>query len=410
MKTPSVVLVIVVCCGAAFAAGWLVRAPGSGERVDAERSDGTSEGMETSDPAKLDSTATRLVVAQKDLAEEKARHAETARELTELRARVEQGVLAEGAEGDAASKGPRYTFEKVGTVLAAADWKATGESIVKMGPLLVEFAESLSSGQGLPSSIGELQRWNAPLLGLALEAQKGGVPGTGIPGTFGHPALAVNMVHAAMEQAGKPLSKAQAERLGELGRAFVEEDERRLAGYDDTAFQVQKTIDEAALKDRLYAAIDELLTEEQREVLHPAAVRERNGLDIFSSAVLWNAICAPLKFRTTTDLVQTLVTVANQRTKFPAELQPALEDAAEAWTRAFTAEYLDEEPDALFREGLALGGTTGMPAERARVASRHAAAFYRALVERLPVDSPAAVSLRTGALIPVPVKWIEKTD
>ena len=101
MKTPSVVLVIVVCCGAAFAAGWLVRAPGSGERVDAERSDGTSEGMETSDPAKLDSTATRLVVAQKDLAEEKARHAETARELTELRARVEQGVLAEGAEGDA---------------------------------------------------------------------------------------------------------------------------------------------------------------------------------------------------------------------------------------------------------------------------------------------------------------------
>lgn len=409
MKTSWAVVLIILCSGAAFAAGWLLRAPGTKDGAGATGRDVAAD--ETGAPPTLDSTATHLASARKDLVEEKARHQETARELAALQARVEQDVTAEGeggAEG-AASKGPRYTFPKVGTVLEGADWKATGESIVKMGPLLVEFADSLSSGQGLPSSIGELQRWNAPLLGLALEAQKGGVPGTGIPGTFSHPSLAVNMVYAAMEQSGMPLSKTQAERLGDLGATFVLEDERRLAGYDDATFQVQKTIDEAALKDRLYKAIDALLTEEQREVLHPAAVRDRNGLDIFSSAVLWNGICAPLRFKTTADLAQKLVEVANQRTPIPADLQPSLQAAAAEWASAFSPEYLAEEPDTLFREGLALGGTTGMPASRARVASQHAATFYRALYAQLPSDSAAAVGLRGGALIPVPVKWVEKT-
>lgn len=360
----------------------------------------------------LGSDAMQLASVRRELQEEREAHEATARELAALRAATQGKTPADPATHVApeSTKKPKYSFPTVAEALGSVDWPATGLSVVKMGPLLVEFGRSLAAGDGLPSSIGELQRWNAPLLTMALEVRKKGVSGTGIPGTFSHPSIVVNMVHAAMLQGDKPLSEEQARRLGELGSEFVQEDARRLAGYDESTFQITKTTEEAALKDRLYRAIDALLTEEQRELLHPQAVRDRNGLDIFSSAVVWNGICGPLRFETRTDLARALVKVANQRSPIPAELQPVLQDAAAEWARSFSDEYLAQEPDALFREGMALGGTTGMPTDRARVAGKHAVAFYRMLHDRLPADSEAAVALRKAALVPVPIRIVPKSE
>ena len=54
-----------------------------------------------------------------------------------------------------------------------------------------------------------------------------GVPGTGIPGVFSHPSIVVNMVFSALQQSEVPLDEKQARHLGDLGDAYVAEDERR---------------------------------------------------------------------------------------------------------------------------------------------------------------------------------------
>jgi len=349
----------------------------------------------------------KIAHAQKMLEAEKQKHAETRAALEEARGKLAAAALEEqaGPGDDEKAAGPQYDFPAVTKALRGVDWKATGIAINKMGPLMEELAESLAGGKGLPSSVGELQRWNSPLLTMALEARREGVTGTGIPGTFSNVVLAVNMMHAALAQSDVPLDESQTRRLGEIARRFVAEDERRLAAYDEATYQLVKEMEEAALKDRFYSEALALLTPEQEEVLHPASIRGRVGLDLFSSAVLWNGLCAPIKFQEIADLQRSLADLVMQRAKIPVESRALLDELTADWVRGLPAEFLTARPDPLFSAGMELGGSSGMPVESARIAAEHELRFLRALHDRLPVDSDVAKRVRGAPIVAVPVLW-----
>jgi len=245
--------------------------------------------------------------------------------------------------------------------------------------------------------VGQIQRYNGPLVTAALQAQQSGVPGTGVNGSFTHVSMLANMLYATLLKAGKPLDEKQEVVLRELADDLIKEDERRLAGYADDVFALRKLIDETALKDRFYAAVDRMVTDDQREILHPATLRGRVSFDLFSSGLIWATVLAPQRFSTSEDLQQRVVSIVMQRAQIAPEQKALVEDLVGTWAAGFPRGYLAEKSDAL-----AAGGR--LRVERVRTAAQHELELLRALVQRLPADAPAAARLRQVQVVLVPLR------
>jgi hypothetical protein len=402
MDARAVTLVAVACLGVGGVAGWLLHRPPAARPGGPDTREGTPQ---ASSPG-LGSDREMLARAQTRLDEETAARKKAETELAAARARL--AALAGGTPGKAdggpgkgpakaAVRGGRYRFQAFQKTLDGMDWKAAGEAVSKMSPLLVELADSMASGQPLPPSVGDIQQYNGRLVKMALTAQRQGVPGTGTNGAFTHPSILANLVWSTLRAAGKPLDAAQEQRLGELADAAVEEDARRLAGYGEDTLALQRVWDETALKDRFYAGVDRLVTDAQREILHPAAVRGRLGFDLCSSGLVWATVCVPLPFTDVAGLKAAAVQRIVQQAQVPAEQRPVVVDAVADWASSFPPGWLDAPSSPLD-----LGGH--MQVARVRVAAGKQLALERALLARLPADAPAAARVRAAAAVLVPVK------
>ena len=298
----------------------------------------------------------------------------------------------------AASAVAAYAPAAHAQVLAAQDWAAAGEAITKLVPLLVKL-EGVLRGEGdlAAREFGDIGRWNSPLQQITLDAQQSDVPGSGTNGVFTHPAVALNLIHAALAQANVPLSEGQMDQLRALGDRFMLDDERRRQAYTPDTLALEDLIGEAALKERFFASVDGILTPPQREILHPPAVAGRLGVDLFSYGVLLRPLAKPVAFTSRDDLGQRFAALLMSLFGFADEHREMIRDVSAEWARSFSDAELAIAGDAITREsGKMSGGLVAgwAPVAYARSAAEKTLALERALLDRLPAGSEVAKKVR----------------
>ncbi len=342
-----------------------------------------------------------LEQVRKDLRDETARREGAEIEISklrlkndELRAAAERGTTP---DTPTVAKGVRYPYDKYKKPLESIDWDVAGDAIGHIAPLLEELVKARAEGKPIPPSVGNIQRYNGPLVTAALTAQQGGLSGTGANGAFTHPVMLANMIYAALFKSEHPLSKAQEEQLQKLADDYIQKEERRVAGYGEDTLALRKLLDETTLKDRFFAAVDGMLSEQQRTILHPEVVRGRTSADLFSSAVIWGTVAGPQRFSTTEQLIAQLVQQVVARFQVPAEQRSVVDDLAQEWAKGFPPGLLDKPADTLTLQG-------HMPVERVRIAAERQLAMFKALLDRMPDDWAGATRVRTETFVGVPNK------
>ncbi|MGQ0614117.1 MAG: RNA polymerase sigma factor [Planctomycetaceae bacterium] len=340
VTTKATLAITALCAAAAFFAAWTLRpSPAPLPRSAAP-------GLE----ARLRASEERIAEVSRDLAaaEQKVTALET--ENRELRERLDRAPAApaeDGSDPAAKQKGPRFVYQETADALEAVDWEEAGLSMAKIGPLLEELAAALLEGREMPASVGEIQRWNGPLVTMALTLQQKGVQGTGVNGSFTHPSVLVNLVYGTLLKAGKPLSSDQEKLLDAIGIRFLEEDRRRLAGYAPDALALRRLIEETALKDRLFAEVDAILNDDQRRVLHPPMTSGWTGLDLFSGGIVYATVARPLDFADRTSLAAAVGELVASRLMIEGEAKAAMAAQVQAWAARLPEKLLSVERDGL---------------------------------------------------------------
>ena len=256
-------------------------------------------------------------------------------------------AVADEPEKDAATagpeeSGPRFVYAETQKALKDLDWKTMAKSMHALPPLLEELVEfGRSDEEEFPASIGDIQRWNGPLLKEVAKLQsRDEVPGSNVNGKFTHPSVYVNLIYGALIHSDVPLSEKQEEELYRIGLRFVEEDSRRRAGYGEGVIELRKMIDANALKDRFFAAVDAMLTPAQRHVLHPEGMRGTTVGDLFSSGVVWNTVTKTAGFSTRKELEEMFARGAMARFKLPESARPVVQSLTRAWSQGMSDEFL----------------------------------------------------------------------
>ncbi|MCP5111059.1 MAG: hypothetical protein GY953_09510, partial [bacterium] len=97
----------------------------------------------------LGTNAPRAGNAKRLLEEERRRYEKAARLLEEAKRELAARTVTADAKAldDAAKKAEaRFSFPATAEVIDTVDWREAGEAITKIGPLMVEFADSLAAG------------------------------------------------------------------------------------------------------------------------------------------------------------------------------------------------------------------------------------------------------------------------
>ncbi len=351
----------------------------------------------------------RLTAERDDAQRERAKLAgENASLRSHLDAARKAGYLTP-EEKTAAHDGIPYAPAKYKAAMAGVAWSDAGEAAAKMVPLLQKLAADFVAGKPVDEKIGiEIFKWNQKLQNVAVTAIAAKVPGEEGNGAFTHPVVAINLIHAALAEAGVPLDEGQVKSLRDIGDRFIEADARRMTGYDEETFALQKTIDECALKDTMFAAIDAVLTPGQQDVLHPASIRERTGIDLYSSGTIWYVVARAVDFRTRADLAPGLVQQYLTRGNLTEEQKALLGSAARDWAESFSAAFLDASADPVAqtsRRSAAGGALAGwQKLTQVRTAAIHQLALNRALFELVGSDTKTAAQIRADRRVFVPLR------
>lgn len=355
---------------------------------------------------------------ERELAETKrqVRRAEAAakearEEVVELTARLEKAEtkLAELAPPEAESgpkdwrdlvaEYPAYTSEEVEEWLDGVDWVQVGTSMSNMPPLIEKLAKAIAEGEDLqnlpPETIGNIQKYNAPLVTTALTMSQKGLPGTGANGAFSHPAFMVNAMAAALEALEMPLSERQSGLVERLGVEYTRRDEQRRAAYGDETSDLVKLRDESLLRRAFFREAYDVLTEEQHLALRPEATRGRLQLDIFSESLIWTGRAGPLPATDRDNLAAKVSEWVARRGGLPPETYDRVREIVKDWVDALPASFVEVEPDTLTEGGM-------MHVDQVNAAAQHVSELQDTLLTSLTLDEDAAKRLRAipGTVVP----------
>lgn len=341
MSKPIAFTLMVAVGLAAFFAGRATQSK-SEERAETDRAPSVAEQQAHVTREAYDALRTKLTEAERVIESQK-------RELVEASAKApipEPEPEKEPEEEAVISSAPQFVFEGQEDMLKSIDWKLMGEALNAMPALLHELREAMSATPvdraRLLEVSGKIQQWNGPLLGQAAKMEKANLSGTGTNGIWTHPVLVVNEVYATLAQSDHKMTAAQIPQLQAIGDRFKEAEAVRVASYTEDTFGLETVIGETALRDELFAAIDGILTPEQQNVLHPEESRGYTTADMFSSAILWNTLIQPIRFRDRNDLGKQVTNMIISRERVP--------DAHHETVRAIITEWANAVPDALLAE------------------------------------------------------------
>ena len=285
----------------------------------------------------------------------------------------------------------RKTVASYADVVDAIDWEVAGKSVVALRTQLPRLREP---GASMDHDLMEaIQKHMIPLAQIAIELHSKGVPGSEPNRSFTHPAVEVSMIRATLTQAKLPLTEDQDARLVKLGDSFVSRDANRLAAYTDET-PLQRLIDESRLKDSFFSEVDALLTEEQRNVLHPPTIRDWVGLDVFSSGVFWQGKVIAVVAASDAVLGAQITEQVAKHFGMNEEDKSVLEQRVSGWVGRLPE-------DAILRSTEGLQGS--IPMKHLRALWAPCLALYADLVRSLPADSPALKKVNTTTSVVLPI-------
>jgi RNA polymerase sigma-70 factor (ECF subfamily) len=295
-----------------------------------------------------------------------------------------------------APNGPRFPFSQFGK-LNDVDWKGVGEHLSAISPICAEISAAIAKGEDYTALQGKAAQHNGYLINAAVKIL-GQVPGTGVNGSFTHPAFQANAIAAALDAAGKPLTPEQATAFEKLARESSDEDARRLQGYTDATYALQKVLDEADLRGRFFTAAFAVLTEDQRNTLTPPGTKGRIGLDLYSEGLLWATVIRPISFKEkdADALTSDVLNALNSRLKLPTDQQDAARGVVGTWAHDLPASLVTAARD----------GEDGMTVTTVRLAATQTLAILQGLVADLKLDGKPADAARKwpAVLLPSPQK------
>jgi hypothetical protein len=168
-----------------------------------------------------------------------------------------------------------------------ADWKDLSTHMSELAKAMPKLADEITKTHNVSDSTRRLlQKHNLPLAKFAIEAA-GEIEGTGPNGSYTHPAVIANLIRAALEEAGSPLTESQEMSIRALGNTWVREVERSTQRYTETTPVLARTVDEVDAKLRFLYSVKEILTPAQRDILFHPVTEGRVGLDLLSPALVY---------------------------------------------------------------------------------------------------------------------------
>lgn len=272
------------------------------------------------------------------LREKEAENAALREQVEELRRQLATGQETEETQPAPRSEAPRFVYAVSEEGLRAGNWIELGKATASLMPLMSE-AVAVSQGKQTlrPALWGDIMREVGPIVTAAIAMGKAGV-------RWSHPSVTVNLIHSTLLEAGQPLNERQEQALDQLGRRYVEEDDRRLASYGEGTLALSQRIDDVRLLDRLYADVKGILDEAQRVVLWPPGVAGVAGLDIFAGSMSWDEHWWPLPHADRAGLGAAMSAVLFEHLKLRWELKPQVTEIITAWESGLPEAFVLHEP------------------------------------------------------------------
>jgi len=410
MKAAATAAVVVVAVAAGVVVGTRFTggadAPGGGaaeedtglraavDRLTAERDALRKESAEAA--GRTDRAAADLEAVRTELAAARAAAEAAAAPPATVPAPAADAASAPASAAPADPKAARFAFPEYADTFREVDWKSVGSNLHAMVPLLRDLSDAVAEGrQPSPEDIGKIQQHNGALVTAALKLMNK-VPGSGVNGSFTHPAFQVNSIAAALDAAGLPLTDPQAQALESVGRDFTDKDRARLAAYDERAWEMQKVLDEAELKDRFYESAFAVLTAEQRDALSPPATRGLVSFDLFCSGLMLAQFLSPVPAKDREALIAGLEPKVASRLSVPAERRAELHALVADWVASLPDEWFSEEPRTVFGQPL-------IAAAYVEEVGRRELVFLRSAVSTLALPEAAVEKARKAASILLPL-------
>ena len=272
-------LVVSFLVGAVVAGGaaWLLLRRGTDAGVVADAPPAASG---AADPAPDPEPAPAAGVSTEQLLALEAKNRELEGEAARLEARLTE-LEPPPLDPDAF----RFGLPEKTPAFDKADWPTLCGHAAELSKLLAELRERIVTGQDVGAGFQQrIIKHNTPLalFAVAFGAEmEDATPN----GAYTHPAVVANMIRAALQDAGKPLSHDQEIAIKTLGDAWV--GERRRAAAATPSSQLAALVAEVDAKLRFLASVKNVLTEEQRGLLFHPETEGRLKLDLLSPALVY---------------------------------------------------------------------------------------------------------------------------
>ncbi len=168
-----------------------------------------------------------------------------------------------------------------------ANWPEMGEAIGNMNALMVELVASMQNGEVPSAELQEkIREENNKLVRYAAQVM-GKIPThSPINGEFSHPITVANLIDSVLEGTELALNEDQRAAIASFGEDYDRGFDRLQSTYSDETTRLEKLIDELELKRDTKRSMESVLTPDQRELLTPAAIRDRSQVDPLSPAVM----------------------------------------------------------------------------------------------------------------------------
>ena len=282
------------------------------------------------------------------------------------------------------------------SALDDVDWKIVGEALRNLAPLLEKMGDSIEETGNLDmSDLGEIQRWNGPLVTATLKLMEHEVSGSGAPGVFTNPGVVSNMLFAALEGTDSPMSADQQSALHEATLAVLEE-ERQHGGDCEEKLGIENFIAEMERKQRYFDRVDEILSDSQRAVVHPETENGNTGVDLLSSGIAWRSQVIPVLASNPEELQHKFVEMHMKQLKRAEEARPVLERVAADWAASLGEELPKGRAGALIKQ------LAYYPLEHTRNSAHSYLPARKAMLAQLPLTDEQRKKLSIDAYFIVP--------
>lgn len=293
--------------------------------------------------------------------------------------------------------GPTFDDERYTDALAKVDWASMGTVTKEMSDLLVKLVEALDRGEDMPMEVAvEIGKLNMKLVEQLPELMKAGLPGTGPNGVFSHPLVVGNHLASLLQQAGQPLSEAQRSALAAAVRHYTGENDG-IHG-DSTSLGLEKVLNEAAMKERLYDEAANLLSPEQRRLMYPEGAGRYNGSSLFRSGILWSTVAEPIEANSAADYATQITSKVERQLGFDA--------ATAARIRAIIEQNAAAAPAAVWSDKASPAERSAgrfLRSDRAPAAAATQVAWMRQVLRDVPMSDEQRKKLQSMSRVFVPL-------